>query len=195
MRAWAIEEAMAIEEDQFITDDTVAEISKVFTPEDDLSLAVHVTRTTNGDIYLEYPFVPMNTLVTRDLEIELTYWAMEPDPRRAGGHSDHHGVRFGFWVQGSGVEFVSVSWGKIVAQKFERLMRALSDTYPIVILGQEGHTNAENEITVNGDVKAKFFKTGMAHDVRLTCKLDSPLRAPKRNDGPIDAPRISGIGV
>ena len=121
-------------------------------------------------MYLEYPFVPMSTLVGKSLEVEIMYWAMESDPGRAGTHSDHHGVRFGFWMQRSGLECVSVSWGKTVAQRFEELMEQLSTTYPVVELGEEGHSQGEAEITVTGDVKAKFFRSGMAHQVLFTVK-------------------------
>jgi hypothetical protein len=47
-------------------------------------------------------------------------------------------------------------------------MTELSTRYPIVALGDAGRTQNEVEITVNGDVKARFFKTGTAHDVQFT---------------------------
>ena len=139
IRAWALREEMISQEDQLITEETVEDVSRTFSSDDELSIAVHVTLATNtpGEyIYLEYPFMPMNTLARKGLEVEIVYWAMEPDPRRSVVHSDHNGVRFGFWVNNNGGSgFVSVSSGKIVAQKFEELARRLSTTYPTVGLG------------------------------------------------------------
>lgn len=169
IREWAAQEGMIFEADQLITEETVEEVSKSFEPEDQLAIGVQIIpAASEGFMYLEYPFVPTYTLVKKRIEAEIVYWAMEPDSRRWGPHSDHNGVRFGFWLPGSAVELVSVSYGSIVVQKFENLMRDLANRYSLVALGDAGKTRNEEEITVNGDVKARFFQTGMKHDVQLT---------------------------
>ena len=171
IREWAIKQGMVTEPDVFITEEVAEEISKLFAPEDHLSIAVQVSPSSVSSddyLYLEYPFVPMSTLTKKGLEVDIVYWAMSPDDRRWGEHSDHNGVRFGFWSQGCPIEFVSVSYAKTVAQKFEDLLHRLSTTYPVVALGDAGHIQGEAEITVNGDVKARFFKVGTAHGVQFT---------------------------
>ena len=171
IREWALNKEIVWEPDQFITDEAIEELSKVFAPDNNLSVAIHVTSHGNNPeayTYLEYPFVPIGALIKIELEVELAYWSMEPDLQRSGDHSDHNGVRFGYWLQDASLEFVSISYSKVVAKKFEDLLHELSIKYPIVLPGAAGHTQSEVEITVNGDIKAKFVKVQTAHDVHFT---------------------------
>ena len=80
-----------------------------------------------------------------------------------------NGVRFGFWIEGTGVEFVSASHSKAVVAGFKDLFRKLSSRYTVVELTEkQAYSLGEKEITVNGDVQANFWKVKRAHSVRFT---------------------------
>ena len=96
VRDWALREKIILDEGQLLNDEMIKEISGIFAPLDELSIAVHVTHSPQGYSYLEYPFVPVKTLAIRALQVEIIYWALESDSRRHGSLSDRYGVRFGF---------------------------------------------------------------------------------------------------
>lgn len=166
MREWAFRAGLISDPDfQLITQETVEELSRLFAPQDRLAILAHVYSEPSGALgYVELPYVPIPTLIKKGLEVKLVYWLMRFDE-----------VRFGFWIQGSSLEFASASWSKTVVQKFGELLPQLSTTYPT-----ETTEQGEATIEVDGDVRAKFLRVGKGHDVELTV---SPRRTPP-HDGP-----------
>jgi hypothetical protein len=82
IREWAIREGMVLDSDQLISEETIELISRFFTSDDSLSIAVSITPSqpnSSACTYLEYPLVPVAALVKREVEVEVVYWAMEPD--------------------------------------------------------------------------------------------------------------------
>ena len=165
IREWAFRERLVSDADEFIDEDTVEDVSKIFTPNDGLTIGLHLSPfglSPNDYMYIEYPVVPMETITKRKLEVELVYLNMP------SGSYFNQGVRFGFWIHGSTSEFVSVCYGKVVVEKFQELWGRLSEKYPTIALGDAGHYPGELDIMVNGDVEARFFKAGMSHDVQFS---------------------------
>lgn len=69
----------------------------------------------------------------------------------------------GFWYpEVIGGEFASMSFAKVVFKKFFDLFNNLQNEYDTKVL-----PNGFTDITVDGAIKAKFFKTGQFHDVEL----------------------------
>lgn len=154
IREWAFRAGLVSEPDsQLVTQETMEELSRIFGPHDRLSILVHLYREPSGALgYLEFPYVPTPTLVRKGLEVDLVYWLMRFEE-----------VRFGFWIQGSTLEFASASWSRTVVQKFSELLRQLSKSYPAKTTEEGGET-----IDVDGDVRAKFLRVGKAYDVEFT---------------------------
>ena len=138
VRDWAIQQGLVTDLDQLITEEVVEEVSKLFTLEDRLCVGIEIR-----DLYLEYPVVPMQALITKRPSADIVYWAMARNARRPWAFSQEKGyrpgVRFGFWLPGTSVEFVSVSDALLVGRKFQELTDNLSNQYPRVELADEGH--------------------------------------------------------
>jgi len=165
IREWAFEQELIWDEGQLITSERIEALSEHFVYEDKLSILIHLYKDSSGNLcYLEYPYLPVRALIKRAKEVQIVYWQMIPTVWNADGNVGDYGeVRFGFWYPGVGGEFCSTSNAKLVVKKFHDLFRRLPDTYAKNIL-----SDGVLDIEVDGDVKAKFFKTGRLFDVELT---------------------------
>lgn len=167
VRGWAFKHNLIWEpESQLMTLERIEELRKHFVYEDRLSILIHLYKDSSGKLeYLEYPYLPIKTLIKKAIEVEIVYWKMIPTLWNANGKIKKYGeVRFGFWYPDiRSEEFQSISNAKLVVEKFEDLFYQLSENYI-----KKKLSNGILDIEVDGDVKAKFFKTGRLYDVKFT---------------------------
>jgi len=172
VRGWAFKNDLILEPElQLITSERIEELRKHFVYEDRLSIIIHLYKDSSGKLeYLEYPYLPIKTLIKRAIEVEIVYWQMIPMQMipttwNINSSIKNFGeVRFGFWYPDiSSEEFQSRSNAKLVVEKFEDLFYQLSENYI-----KKKLSNGVLDIEVDGDVKAKFFKTGRLYDVEFT---------------------------
>lgn len=166
IRKWAVEQKLIWDvEDQLIASERIEELSKHFLSEDKLSILIHLYKDPSGNLnYAEYPYLSIRSLIKKGKNIKIVYWEIIPSVWSADGRIKEYGeVHFGFWYPGiGGDEFCSVSNAKLVVRKFYELYHELSNNYDKKILN-----NGVLSIEVDGDIKAKFFKTGRLFDVEL----------------------------
>jgi len=113
--------------------------------------------------YLEYPYIPVKTLIRKGKQIEIVYWQLLPTSWDANGVIKKYGeLYFGFWYPNINDEFISMSSAKLVVKKFYKLCQDLSSKYKPKII-EDGILDIE----VDGAVKANFFKAGRSFDVEL----------------------------
>jgi hypothetical protein len=166
IRRWAFESGLITEPDlQLLTQEDVELLHRFFDKRDGLALCLHLYRDSEGSLsYFERPHMPIRSLVRRGTKVQLVYWAMRPTVWTAERVIKEYGeVRLGFWYPGtSPLEFCSESTAKLVVPKFKGLYDRLSDQCPSVVL-EDGSL----DITVDGEVSARFFKSGRLFDVEL----------------------------
>lgn len=167
IRNWAFKRNLIYEpEFQLITSGRIEELRKHFVYEDNLSILIHLNKDSSGELeYLEYPYLPVKTLIKKAIEIEIVYWQMIPTAWVADGTVKKYGeVRFGFWYPSNvSEEFQSISSARLIVKKFRELFNNLSGVYL-----KNKLNNGILDVAVDGDVKAKFFKTGRLYDVEFT---------------------------
>jgi hypothetical protein len=166
IRRWAFESGLITEPDrQLLTQEDVELLHRFLDQRDRLALRLHIYRDSEGSLsYFKRPHLPIRSLVRRGTEVQLVYWAMRPTVWTAERVIKEYGeVRLGFWCPGtSPLEFCSESTAKLVVAKFKDLYERLSDQCPSVVL-DDGSLG----ITVDGEVSARFFKSGRLFDVEL----------------------------
>lgn len=167
IREWAFKQNLIYEPKfQLITSGRIENLRKHFVYEDNLSILIHLYKDSSGKLeYLEYPYLPIKTLIKKEKEVEIVFWKMIPTSWNINSSIKNFGeVRFGFWYPDiSSEEFQSRSNAKLVVEKFEDLFYQLSENYI-----KKKLSNGVLDIEVDGDVKAKFFKTGRLYDVKFT---------------------------
>ena len=153
-------------EDQLISSDVIEDLSKVFSSEDNLFVVMHVSKNPDGSLdYMEYPGIPVVTLINKSLEPQMVYW-----------RCFNSRVEFGFWLDDvpglDGIEFASVATGKLTIPKFREKLELLKhegwETRPF----QEDEFDVDEELDVTNQdsdrrVHAIFKKSGRAHDVDI----------------------------
>lgn len=168
IREWAKKENLIWDvEAQFISPERISILSRYLKYEDQLYILINLYKDESGKLhYLEYPYLPIKTLIKKAIEIEVMYWQMRPGTWYADGRAkEYNEVRIGFLYSSIGEEeFCTMSNAKLVVKKFYDLYYLLPDAYEKKELGF-----GVLELEVNADVKAKFFKTGRLFDVELTC--------------------------
>ncbi len=148
---------------QFITDETVESLQKVFTPADQLGIAIAIHDGDGSPFYLEYPFMSIKSLISKGGEIKIYYFRMKPKKQNEDGTFDFFSeVKFGFIYPGCWKEICSTSTGKLVVEKYSTLFNKLMHKQPIKKL-----SNGSLEINTEGILKATFFKSGREFDVKL----------------------------
>jgi hypothetical protein len=152
-------------EAQFVIGERLDQLNNYFKPEDKLSILINVSQNDKGEMnYIEYPYIPVKTLIKYQMQIEIVYWQFLPKTSISGIHREYDELRFGFWYPGvTGDEFASISYAKVIYKKFFDLFNDIQNEYDTKVL-----LNGFTDITVDGEIKAKFFKTGRFHDVELT---------------------------
>ncbi len=166
IRKWAIDQGMIWEaESQFIGDERYKDLSKYFDVEDKMLLLISLYRDSSKRLcYLEYPYLPVRTLIKKDKEVEIIYWQIRPNRWDAEGNVLSYGeVRFGYLLPDIlGEEFCAISTAKLIVKKFLDLSEKLAPHY-----GKKEMQNGAYEIEVNGDVKAHFVRKGRIFDVEI----------------------------
>ncbi|MEG6617556.1 hypothetical protein V6C27_14220 [Peptococcaceae bacterium 1198_IL3148] len=76
-------------------------------------------------------------------------------------------MRLGFFCEGRTPEFVCITDSKKVVAKFKDLLNQLSEEYEV-----ETDKDGIVEINTDGNVNARFFKSGRGYDVDLELKSD-----------------------
>lgn len=167
IRGWALQKALVLEPElQLLSPERIQILAEHFVPEDKLSILICLYEDSEGNLtYLEHPHLPIRSLIKRGTHVDVVYWTMRPTLRSADGDVKGYGeVRIGFWYPGvTTEEFCSVSNARLVVEKFAALYDRLSASYPSSVL-----ENGALNITVEGDVKARFFKSGRLFDVEFT---------------------------
>jgi hypothetical protein len=167
IRHWAFDSRLVTEPDlQLLTRDDVDILRRHFDVQDKLTICVLLYQDAQGSLcYFEHPHLPIRSLIRHGTKVQLVYWTMRSTVRSADGHIVEYGeVRFGFWYPGtSPLEFCSDSTAKLVVPKFKRLYDELSQHYPCAVLA-----DGSLDITVDGEVNARLFKSGRLFEVELT---------------------------
>lgn len=110
IRKWAIEANLISDaESQFISGETIIQLRGKFDAQDRLEVLVNTYENQFRPLnYLESPFVPTAALIKRQQEIKLVYWELHGltsvEAVSAGLPSI---IRYGFWIDGIGVELAS----------------------------------------------------------------------------------------
>lgn len=166
IRQWALKNKMIWDpEAQLIGEERLEELNKHFVPEDELFILIHLYKDEKDNLcYLEYPYLPVKTLIKKSTQIQIVYWRILPNSFYADGTPENYGeLQFGFWYPNIiGEEFASMSNAKLVVKKFFDLYQALSGDYEKKLM-----VKGTLDITVDGSIKAKFFKTGRLFDVEI----------------------------
>lgn len=159
-----------------------ANIVQHFSEEDRLFILIDLYRDhLSGELaYLEYPFVPIRTLIKKQIEIKLQWWKMQTAATDKEGNATGFGdLRFTFYYSDNPEEFASSSTATAVCQKFfngfEQWAQAFNgkrgeerrQTVSSATAQTIEEVNHVLEIDVGCDVKAKFFKSGRKFDATL----------------------------
>ena len=169
LRRWAVDSQLISDPDlQFVSTGDVEELRSVVGGDADFMVAVHICESPLGGLeYLEYPFIPVRSLIKANLLVRLVYWRLEGAERVDPDSDAVPGIiRFGFWLDGTHLEIASESAGIIVNRKFREAFRELRDRFETRTV-QEGGTTQGIEIVPEGAVSARFFRTGRSNDVEF----------------------------
>jgi len=170
IRRWAIESGLVFDEGQLLTGERVEKLKTVFT-EEELRVAIIIERNKEGLMYLEQPYVPLSALVKRGVLVELVWWRLMPKSWDSSGVREYGTVRFGFWLprevggEAFAEEFVSESAAKNVVEKFAALTKSLVNELPPDFVKRL--SDGSIDVTVDGAVRARFFKAGRRFDVEF----------------------------
>ena len=165
IRKWAESQGMISEpEFQLMGTNRSKGVFQVWSPDDKLLVAISISISLSGALtYMEYPYVPVRTLIQRKLPIQLVYWSVLPSRWDAdGGRLAYGEARFGFWVAGCRDEFCSSSNAKLVVSKFAQLIHSVGDASLI-----NTKTDGALEVTEEGVYVAEFRKAGRQFDVEI----------------------------
>lgn len=167
IRQWALQSGLIFDDAQLLTGDRVADIAKVCSPNDRLTIAVAVTGATDVLNYLEYPYMPVQSLIRRGQQVAVVYWKLASLHRAGDDRPPRFGeVRFGFWISGCNDEFCSMSTAPRVVAKFAQAFERVADPPEAYMVKTD--PDGSKELTVDGSVHARFFKDGRLFDVDLS---------------------------
>jgi hypothetical protein len=165
IRDWAEGAGLVGErEAQELTTDFVEDLACYWSREDELQIAISID-PRDGDLgYMEYPYVPVKTLIRRELPVELVYWSV-PHQEFEWDDSDElppqqSDSRFAFWTSACDGEFCASTTAKLIVPKFVDLLESVADEFEV-------HVNADGgrEVTAEGLFEARFRKVGRLFDV------------------------------
>jgi hypothetical protein len=166
IREWANSQGMISDpEFQLMGPNRMRDVFRVWSPDDRLSVAISISDSANGSLtYMEYPYVPVRSLIQRKRPIQLIYWSVLPSRWDSDGRPlAYDEARFGFWVSNCKDEFCSSSNAKLVVSKFARLVDSLDDT-SLIITKSDG----AREVTQEGAYVAEFRKAGRQFDIEIS---------------------------
>jgi len=166
IRSWAAQNRYVTDpEFQFISKERILSFSKCITSEDNLQIALAIHPGDGEPFYMEYPYLSVKDLIRRGETVKLAYWQMKPTRWDADGNILKYGeTRFGFYLPGCHDEFCSVSTAKRVVEKLGELLLTLSKSDKFIF---KEFSDGSKEITVDGEVSAKFYKDGRFYDVEF----------------------------
>ena len=164
IRDWALETGQIFDPDQVLDVERSAEIGRVCSDIDNLTIGISILEDRGSLIYLERPFMPIWSLINRMQVVSVTSWMLIETGAEVGAYSPDYGqVSLDFRISGSSEEFCSTSTAPLVINKFSDAFTALKDDRDM-ILGEDEIA----EIDVRGNVSALFHKSGRQFDVKLT---------------------------
>jgi hypothetical protein len=152
IRDWAERSGLIFDPDQVLTQERVADISRVCSSEDNLLVAIAISGEPGSLNYFEYPFLPVRSLIRRGEPVDLAFWKITATD-----------VKFGFRIAGSAERFLSESTGVHVVPKFAAALKNLGTTYPV-----ETFADGSKHIAVAEGVRATFSKDARMFEVKLT---------------------------
>jgi len=164
IRKWAFNSGyISDSEFQLMGEERVKEVSRVFKPEDKLLIALTFNDQHEKVDYFEFPYVPVQTLIKKNLTIDVLYWRISPYQESSIQISTRFkDVRFGFNIPDSNEEYCSISTAKKVVPKFLELMESVGDKG----IKQE-FSDGSKEITVDDTIQTTFHKEGRTFDVNF----------------------------
>ena len=169
IRTWAVQANLIWEaESQFVGENIISQIRGKFDATDRLEVLVNLYENELSPLnYLESPFIPTATLIKHQQMVELVYWELHgvANPEAVSANPPF-AIRYGFWIDGIGVECASEVTARFVKEKFGHLLARLQGSYETRVLKEKGIPIAL-EITPCQKVRARFFKTGRAYDVEF----------------------------
>lgn len=165
IRQWAMKSGLIWEaESQLVLGERIDDIATVARPEDELGIAIAISKGNTGLEYFEYPYLTVRSLIGRGTEVPIVYWRTIPTQWDADGNVKVFGeVKFGFWLEGCGDEFCSISTAARIVAKFASEMDRLVSAYSV-----QSKSQGSKEITVEGAVLATFVRQGRSFDVMLS---------------------------
>lgn len=152
IRDWAERSGLIFHADQILTQERIADISRVCSSEDDLLVAIAISGEPGSLNYFEYPYLPLRSLIRRAEPVDLAFWTITPT-----------NVKFGFRIAGSAERFLSESTGVHVVAKFAAALKNLGTIYPV-----KTFADGSKHIAVAGSVRATFSKDIRMFEVKLT---------------------------
>jgi hypothetical protein len=170
IRSWAIGEGLIWDmQVQILGSDAIKELAKFFNPTDELSVCVSVTKDakTNSLDYLEYPFIPPETLISNSLEIKIIWFRLHPSRWKGEDIVQFYEVQLGFWLPDTPLEFVSLCMGAQVVKKFVELYRNPPANYETKKIIKNGIPVIDVTIPPETPLKAKFSKEGRKYNVEF----------------------------
>ncbi|MBC7334478.1 MAG: hypothetical protein H5T85_08535 [Actinobacteria bacterium] len=172
IRKWALKKEMITESElQFLGKERIEGLFGKFLP-GELLIGIDIFPDPNRFgklLYFEFPYISIKSLIKRGEKVEIAYWHLRES-------LPYNEVRFGFWGLGTTEEFCSISNAKLIVKNFEDFFNNLQNRYPINEIIDWTHDvktgkiieKKYNEIEVNGDIIARFYKSNKLFDVELT---------------------------
>ena len=158
IRKWAFNSGYVYDpEFQIMGEERVKDISQVFTPDDKLLIAISFSDQHEKVDYFEYPYVPVQSLIKKELKTYILYWRIPPYQENM-----INDVKFGFNIANSNEEYCSMVTAKKVVPKFVELVESLREKRTIHVF-----SDRSKEITVDDPVQATFYKDGRTFNVKF----------------------------
>ena len=170
LREWAFQNGFANDPDaDFVGLERLAELKKHFVADDMLMILVHLTNEFGKMQYLEFPYIPVATLIKKQVWVDIVYWMLRPTSWTEDGAASQFGeVRLGFWYPGvEGDEFATRSNAKLICQRFGALTTGVDAKLKTTL------SDVSVDVEADGEVKARFSKVGRLFDVELKSKTGS----------------------
>lgn len=154
IREWAAGSNLIFNPNQLMNEKRIVDISRLCSPEDKLLIGIAISGESGSLLYLEYPYLPVHSLIRRGDAVDLVFWKVTS-----------FDVKFVFWITGCDEKFCTESTAARIVPKFTEMLDKLANVYPVIT-----HADGSKEITVEGGVRANFLKDGRSFDVELTYK-------------------------
>lgn len=152
IRDWAESSGLILNPGQILTQERIADISRVCSSKDDLLVAIAIAGEPRLLNYFEFPYLPVRSLIRRGKPVDLVFWKITATD-----------VKFGFRIAGCTETFVSESTGVHVVPKFAEALDRLGEDYPV-----KTSPDGSKHMATDGGVRATFLKNNRTFEVELT---------------------------